>query len=275
MIKIEREESSSLRPGGGVSLRESAEETLWSCRRESQYWPERSVSVEICRPRVVLVAKDDNPERMSELHEDSYQINQGDIKKHANCHGKDPLVRIFHRHLGHEISNEVTENRRCCREEIPKQRSLVGKAGLQQNRIITWNEQGLVEDEHHSRSLPNHLPSSCGSSWQATVMLVVTPDTVPILNAAAIAKPSAKLWILSPNKTIHPIDLIAILENTMLQFPRLHWYYFLIVEQWDSSSPIRCWIAWPRLEVLQLLVRGCWCWSGNCEVMDYLSHELH
>ena len=60
----------------------------------------------------------------------------------------------------------------------------------------------------------SHLPSSWGSSWQKTAMEVLIPPETPALppseNAAPMASPSLKLWIVSPMIIIHAtVEIVA------------------------------------------------------------------
>lgn len=52
------------------------------------------------------------------------------------------------------------------------------------------------------------LPISWGISWHKIATVVVTPVSVEDENAAPITKPSAKLWRLSPTRTIIANKLI-------------------------------------------------------------------
>ena len=67
-----------------------------------------------------------------------------------------------------------------------------------------------------------YLPSSWGISWQSTAIDVEIPPPMLLLKAAAIARPSTKLWSESPTITIHATLLTP--ENTEQNFTAEHIY---------------------------------------------------
>ena len=69
-----------------------------------------------------------------------------------------------------------------------------------------------------------HSPSSCGSSWQKTVMVVAMPTEALSVKAAPIARPSAKLCKASPSRTIRISDRELAGRQREKKIKPRHWH---------------------------------------------------